>query len=225
MLTHPSTVQTLRRHHLFSQLPEQVFKEVCALATLRRLDCHGTLVHQGDPAKRFFLLVSGQIKLYRLTGEGQENLMEIIQPGQTFAEALLFSQARCYPVSATALKDSVLVSIEGQHYRNALEDAPQVCLAILASMSMHLHLRLRDIDTLTIASASRRVINFLLQERHPVTGEIVLQVSKRLVASKLGIQPETFSRILHRLVESDMIAMDRRTIHLLAAEDALATFH
>lgn len=225
MLTHPSTVQTLRRHHLFSQLPEQVFKEVCALATLRRLDCHGTLVHQGDPAKRFFLLVSGQIKLYRLTGEGQENLMEIIQPGQTFAEALLFSQARCYPVSATALKDSVLVSIEGQHYRNALEDAPQVCLAILASMSMHLHMRLRDIDTLTIASASRRVINFLLQERHPVTGEIVLQVSKRLVASKLGIQPETFSRILHRLVESDMIAMDRRTIHLLAAEDALATFH
>ena len=225
MLTHPSTVQTLRRHHLFSQLPEQVFKEVCALATLRRLDCHGTLVHQGDPAKRFFLLVSGQIKLYRLTGEGQENLMEIIQPGQTFAEALLFSQARCYPVSATALKDSVLVSIEGQHYRNALEDAPQVCLAILASMSMHLHMRLRDIDTLTIASASRRVINFLLQERHRVTGEIVLQVSKRLVASKLGIQPETFSRILHRLVESDMIAMDRRTIHLLAAEDALATFH
>jgi CRP-like cAMP-binding protein len=225
MLTHPSTVQTLRRHHLFSQLPEQVFKEVCALATLKRLDCHGTLVHQGDPAKRFFLLVSGQIKLYRLTGEGQENLMEIIQPGQTFAEALLFSQARCYPVSATALKDSVLVSIEGQHYRNALEDAPQVCLAILASMSMHLHMRLRDIDTLTIASASRRVINFLLQERHPVTGEIVLQVSKRLVASKLGIQPETFSRILHRLVESDMIAMDRRTIHLLAAEDALATFH
>ena len=225
MLTHPSTVQTLRRHHLFSQLPEQVFKEVCHLATLRHLDCHGTLVHQGDPAKRFFLLVSGQIKLYRLTGEGQENLMEIIQPGQTFAEALLFSQARCYPVSATALKDSVLVSIEGQHYRNALEDAPQVCLAILASMSMHLHLRLRDIDTLTIASASRRVINFLLQERHPVTGEIVLQVSKRLVASKLGIQPETFSRILHRLVESDMIAMDRRTIHLLAAEDALATFH
>ncbi len=86
--------------------------------------------------------------------------MEIIQPGQTFAEALLFSQTRLYPVSATALKDSVLVSIEGNHYRNALEDQPKVCLAILASMSVHLHLRLRDIDTLTMASASRRVINF-----------------------------------------------------------------
>ena len=108
-------------------------------------------------------------------------MLEIIQPGQTFAEALLFSQARCYPVSATALKDSVLVSIEGQHYRNALEDAPKVCLAILASMSIHLHQRLKDIDTLTLANASRRVINFLFQERDALSGEVVLQVPKRLV--------------------------------------------
>jgi CRP-like cAMP-binding protein len=212
----------LRRHHLFSQLPEKIFEEVCGLAMLKRLACHSTLMHQGDPAKRFFLLVSGQIKLYRLTGEGQENLVEIIQPGQTFAEALLFSQARLYPVSATALKDSVLVSIEGSHYRNALEDQPKVCLAILASMSVHLHLRLRDIDTLTMASASRRVINFLFQERNPVSGLIVLQVSKRLVASKLGIQPETFSRILHRLVDSGLIAMERRNISILAEEDLAA---
>jgi CRP-like cAMP-binding protein len=212
----------LRRHHLFSQLPEKVFEEVCGLAMLKRLSCHSTLMHQGDPARRFFLLVSGQVKLYRLTGEGQENLVEIIQPGQTFAEALLFSQARLYPVSATALKDSVLVSIDGNHYRNALEDQPRVCLAILASMSVHLHLRLRDIDTLTMASASRRVINFLFQERHPVTGQIVLQMSKRLVASKLGIQPETFSRILHRLVESGLIAMERRHISILAEEELAA---
>ncbi|MGS0737469.1 Crp/Fnr family transcriptional regulator [Pseudomonas sp. GG8] len=222
MLTHPSIVLILRRHHLFSQLPERVFQDVCNLANLKHLGCHATLMHQGDPAKRFFLLVSGQIKLHRVTGEGQENLVEIIHAGQTFAEALLFSQARLYPVSATALKDCVLVSIEGSHYRNALEDQPKICLAILASMSIHLHQRLKDIDTLTLANASRRVINFLFQERDPVNGQIVLQVSKRLVASKLGIQPETFSRILHRLVESGLIAMERRNIRILAEEDLAA---
>ncbi|MDY7565200.1 Crp/Fnr family transcriptional regulator [Pseudomonas sp. RTC3] len=222
MLTHPSIVLILRRHHLFSQLPERVFQDVCNLANLKHLGCHATLMHQGDPAKRFFLLVSGQIKLHRVTGEGQENLVEIIHAGQTFAEALLFSQARLYPVSATALKDCVLVSIEGSHYRNALEDQPKICLAILASMSIHLHQRLKDIDTLTLANASRRVINFLFQERDPVNGQIVLQVSKRLVASKLGIQPETFSRILHRLVESGLITMERRNIRILAEEDLAA---
>ncbi|OLF53458.1 Crp/Fnr family transcriptional regulator [Pseudomonas chlororaphis] len=223
MLTHPSIVLCLRRHHLFKQLPDKVFEEVCALAQLKRLDSQGTLLHQGDPARRFFLLVSGQLKLYRITGEGQENLVEIIQPGQTFAEALLFSQARCYPVNATALKDSVLVSLDGQHYRNALEDQPQVCLAILASMSVHLHQRLKDIDTLTLGSAGRRVANFLLQERDPHSDQVVLQVSKRLVASKLGIQPETFSRILHRLTEDGLIAVQRRTIQILGVE-ALAAY-
>ena len=218
MLTHPSLVLFLRRHHLFSHLPERICEQVCGLAMQRRLGCHDTLMHQGDPAKRFFLLVSGQIKLYRITAQGQENLVEIIQPGQSFAEALLFSQTRYYPVSATALKDSVVVSIEGGHYRNALEDQPQVCLAILASMSIHLHQRLKDIDTLTLASASQRVISFLLQEQDPEDGRVVLQVSKRLVASKLGIQPETFSRILHRLVESGLIAMERRDIRILATE-------
>ncbi|MNE65040.1 transcriptional activator FtrB [compost metagenome] len=68
------------------------------------------------------------------------------------------------------------------------------------------------------------MINFLLQEHDPDNGQVVLQVSKRLVASKLGIQPETFSRILHRLVESGLIAMERRTIHILA-QDLLATHH
>lgn len=219
MLTHPSIVLILRRHHLFSQLPEKVFQDVCQLANLKRLDAQASLMHQGDPAKRFFLLVNGQIKLHRVTGEGQENLVEIIHAGQTFAEALLFSEARCYPVTATALKDSVLVSIEGTHYRKALEEQPKICLAILGSMSIHLHQRLKDIDTLTLSNASRRVINFLFQERDPVSGDVVLQVSKRLVASKLGIQPETFSRILHRLVEGGLIEMHRRNIRILAEEE------
>ncbi len=219
MLTHPSIVLILRRHHLFSQLPEKVFQDVCQLANLKRLDAQASLMHQGDPAKRFFLLVSGQSKLHRVTGEGQENLVEIIHAGQTFAEALLFSEARCYPVTATALKDSVLVSIEGTHYRKALEEQPKICLAILGSMSIHLHQRLKDIDTLTLSNASRRVINFLFQERDPVSGDVVLQVSKRLVASKLGIQPETFSRILHRLVEGGLIEMHRRNIRILAEEE------
>ena len=221
MLTHPHIVLTLRRHHLFSRLPEKTFQDVCTLASLKRLPNHTPLMHQGDPADRFFLLVSGQIKLHRVTGEGQEHLVEVIRPGQTFAEALLFTQAKAYPVSATALKDSVLVSIEGQHYRRALEDQPAICLAILASMSIHLHQRLQDIDTLTLANASRRVINFLFQERDDVSGEVVLQVPKRLVASKLGIQPETFSRILHRLVEGGLIEVRQRTIRILSEEQLM----
>lgn len=224
MLTHTPVVTLMRKHYLFSRLPENVLQDVCALASLKRLEANATLMHQGDPADRFFLLISGQIKLYRITSENQEKLVEIIQPGQSFAEALLFAEMKRYPVTATAMKDSELVSIEGKHYRSVLEEQPKICLDILAGMSIHLHHRLQEIDILTLANASRRVVNYLLQERDRGGGVIELQASKRLVASKLGIQPETFSRILHRFVDDGLIAMERRHISILD-EAGLASYH
>ncbi|MET1077631.1 MAG: Crp/Fnr family transcriptional regulator [Pseudomonas sp.] len=224
MLTNPSIIQLMQRHHLFSRLPEKTLHEVCALANLKRLACNEPLMHQGDSAERFFLLISGQVKLHRVTSEGQEKLVEVIQHGQSFAEALLFTEMKRYPVSATALKDSVLVSIDGAHYRHLLEEQPKICLDILAGMSIHLHRRLREIDLLTQANASRRVVGYLFQERDPRSDLIHLQVPKRLVASRLGIQPETFSRILHRLVDSGLISMERRNIRILD-EVRLADYH
>ncbi len=215
MLTDPATLAALRHHHLFQKLPPDVFQDVCDLAILRRLDNGETLFHQGENADRFYLLIQGQIKLTRVLLEGQEKLVEVIQPGQSFAEALLFNGTRHYPVSAGALKSSSLVSVDGAHYRRLLEEQPKICLDLLASFSIRLHQRLNEIDTLTVSNASRRVVRFLCQELEGSDGPIQLRASKRLIASQLGIQPETFSRILHRLMDEGLIAMERRTISVL----------
>ena len=215
MLSDPCILATLRRHHLFDRLPEQAFHEVCNLANLRRLEANDCLFHQGDPAERFYLLVDGQMKLIRILPEGQEKLVEVIQPGQSFAEALLFSGARSYPVTAIAIRASHLLSIDGTHYRFLLEDQPKICLDLLASFSIRLHQRLNEIDTLTLANASRRVVRYLSQASQNGNDEIQLGVSKRLIASQLGIQPETFSRILHRLIDAGLIDMQQRHIRIL----------
>lgn len=218
MLSEPNILATLRQHHLFDRLPEQAFQEVCSLANLRRLETADRLFHQGDPAERFYLLLDGQMKLIRTLPEGQEKLVEVIQPGQSFAEALLFSGARCYPVTASAIRASTLVSIDGTHYRHLLEVEPKICLALLASLSIRLHQRLNEIDTLTLANASRRVVRYLSQAPQSASGEIQLNVSKRLVASQLGIQPETFSRILHRFIDAGLISMQQRNIKILDSQ-------
>ncbi|MCY1540754.1 Crp-like helix-turn-helix domain protein [compost metagenome] len=72
-----------------------------------------------------------------------------------------------------------------------------------------------EIDILTLANASRRVAQYLCQEHEAGNGQIKLSVPKRLIASQLGIQPETFSRILHRLMDAGLIAMERRNICVL----------
>ena len=215
MLTDSNTITALRQHHLFGKLPAAAFHEVCGLAIFRRLDGGDILFHQGDVADRFYLLLDGQVKLTRVLPEGHEKLVEVIHAGQSFAEALLFSGAPNYPVSASALKGSSLVSIDGSHYRRILEEQPKICLDLLATFSIRLHQRLNEIDTLTLANASRRVVRFLCQEQEACNGPIQLNVPKRLIASQLGIQPETFSRILHRMIDAGVIAMERRNIRIL----------
>ncbi|MDM8350292.1 Crp/Fnr family transcriptional regulator [Pseudomonas sp. sp1636] len=215
MLTEPSLVAQLRRHHLFSRLPEAALQEVCASANLKRLPAGAALFHQGDKADRFYFLFSGQVKLHRVVCDGQEKLVEIIRAGESFAEALLFTGAPHYPVSATALKTCQMASLHASQYRRLLEEHPSICLDILATLSIRLHERLNEIDTLTLANASHRVRRFLAQAQEAGDGVIMLDVPKRLVASKLGIQPETFSRILHRLIDSKVIAVQRRRIEII----------
>lgn len=215
MLTDSSTRAFLRQHHLFDRLPEAIFQEICCLAIHRRLEVGAVLFHQGDEADRFYLLLEGQITLTRVLPEGQEKLVEVIAPGQSFAEALLFSGSRNYPETANALKPSSLISIDGAHYRRVLEEQPKACLELLTSLSTRLSQRLNEIDTLALGNASRRVVRYLCQEQESPAGQIRLSVPKRMIASQLGIQPETFSRILHRMIDAGLIAMERRVIRVL----------
>jgi CRP-like cAMP-binding protein len=215
MLTDAATQQALRQHHLFDRLPEASFHALCRLAINRQLGSGDILFHQGETADRFYVLLAGQMKLTRVLPDGHEKLVEVVMPGQCFAESLLFSVPRQYPVTACALKPSSLVSLDGSHYRSLLEEQPKICLELLASLSVHLHQRLDEIDTLTLANAGRRVARYLCQEHEAGNGKIQLNVPKRLIASRLGIQPETFSRILHRLMDAGLIAMERRQIRVL----------
>ncbi len=216
MLTDSENLKALRKHHLFNRLPEDLLNEVSCLAIYRKLDSCEALFHQGDIADRFYLLLNGKVKLTRVLFEGQEKLVEVIHPGQSFAEALLFTGAKHYPVTCNALKTSNLISIDGWHYRRLLEEQPKICLDLLANLSIRLHQRLDEIDTLTVGNAGRRVVRFLCQEQDESgSDQIHLSVPKRLIASQLGIQPETFSRILHRLINAGLISMERRNIRLL----------
>ncbi len=218
MLTDSNTLTALRQHHLFGKLPAAAFHEVCGLAIFRRLDGGDILFHQGDVADRFYLLLDGQMKLTRVLPEGHEKLVEVIHAGQSFAEALLFSGAPNYPVSASALKGSSLVSIDGSHYRRILEEQPKICLDLLATFSIRLHQRLNEIETLSLKNATHRVVRyFLAQLAQLPDGEtrIELPVTKQLVAGHLSIQPETFSRIIRRLSDEGIIDLDGRQITVL----------
>lgn len=214
MLSDTTQIEQLRCHDLFRPLPEGTFADVCNQAIARRLGKGEVLFHQGEPAERFYLVLSGQVKLMRVMPEGREKLIDVVQPGQCLAEALMFSAQECYPVSAAALENSQILSIQSQHYRQCLSQHTELCFSLLATLSQRLHRLIAALDTLSLTNASDRVRHYLLQQADD-KGMIQLDMSKRLLASLLGIQPETLSRALHRLQESGMIEVHQRQIRLM----------
>ncbi|MCU7854269.1 MAG: cyclic nucleotide-binding domain-containing protein, partial [Candidatus Thiodiazotropha sp. (ex Lucinoma borealis)] len=93
----------LKQCYLFAHLDDQQFETVEKMAHEVKLRDGQLFFRTGDPATHFFLVVQGQMKLTRLSMQGQEKVIEIISPGQTFAEALMFGERPVYPVNAAAI--------------------------------------------------------------------------------------------------------------------------
>jgi len=192
-------------------------ERVAASSVVTWLPAGATLFHTGDPVDRVYYLRSGQIKLSRLSVEGEEHVVAIVHPGQSFAEAVLFLNAATYPVTAQSIAESELIALDASTYRAILRESVDTCFRVMANMSLRLHELIEHIEQLTLHNATYRLVNFLLDQLPDAplhSRDVHLTTPKSVVASRLAIQPETFSRILKRLQDRNLIRVDRSTILL-----------
>lgn len=199
----------LRRAHLFADLSDEHLQAVTRGMQDVRLSAGDGLFSHGQPAERFFFVREGLIKLFRLAPDGGEKIIEIIKPGETFAEAVMFMGLKGrYPVSAEAVSDARLFAFSQRHFLGLLKEAPDLCFGLLASMSRRLHMLVNQIESLTLQNATYRLVAYLLEQIPPgvkTSPEIQLTTPKGAIASRLAIQPETLSRILGRLRQGGLI--------------------
>ena len=180
-----------------------------------RLDDGEDLFRQGDPALRFYLLLRGHMKLYRLSPEGNEKVIEIVTPGSTFAEALMFLRRPHYPVSATAVGTVDLVSLDAMDFHAMLSGSVETCLLLLGDMSRRLRGLIGEIDDLSLHSATCRVAGYLARRAQQEGNAFDLGVPKQVIASRLSVQPETLSRTLRSLGEAGVIRVEGGRVEVL----------
>jgi CRP-like cAMP-binding protein len=209
--------QILSRLPLFQELaPEQIAKLETACRE-RRLAKGMMLFQKGDPAKGFFVVVFGQIKLAFPSAQGNEKVVQIIGPRQSFGEAIMFLDLPC-PVFAEALVDSLVLHIGNGPVFELLETDPSFARRMLAGLSMRLHSLVQDVETYSLRSSAQRVVGYLLQhcpqQSDPCDGsfDISLPTSKQVIASRLNLTPETLSRIFHDLSANGLIAVSGKQI-------------
>lgn len=174
-----------------------------------------SLFFQGDDVVSFYLVVSGRIKLFRVSPEGKEKVVEIIEAGHTFAEALMFMDHPHYPVNATALTSCKVIGVNCRYFKSMLKDSIDTCFLLMGNMSFRLRSLIREIDTLSLDTGTVRIVAYLLQHAPEDDTSFELNIAKSVIASRLSVKPETFSRILKNLHEQDILTINGRkvTIH------------
>ncbi len=212
-------LEELRSIHLFSALSEDELARIAATARAYRLAGGERLFDLGEPARQFFYLRDGLLKLYRLSPEGVEKVIWFVRPHETFAEAIMFMErVSGYPVSAEALAPSEVLGFDSATMVTLMRGSIDTCFRMMAAMSRRLRQQVEEIDRLTLHNATFRLATFLLQQIPKgvvESPELVLTLPKHELASRLGVQPETFSRILARLARDGLIRTERHSIVLL----------
>ncbi len=206
----------LRQMPLFGELSDEDIERVARFTRERHLGKGEMLFQRGDQAHGFYFVVSGQMKLAFSSAQGNEKVVEVIGPLQSFGEAVMFMN-RPYPVFAEALSETKLLHIGQNVVSELLDQDSSFARKLLAGMAIRLHSMVRDVETYSLRSSTQRVIGYLLQQSDETDGsahEFDLAISKQIIASRLNLTPETLSRIFHDLSEAGLISVRGKHITL-----------
>jgi CRP-like cAMP-binding protein len=204
---------------LFKELGQGELDRIAAGTTELHVPRGEILFNKGDPCNGFHLVVYGQVKLSFVALQGSEKVVEIVGPTFSFGEALMFME-KPYILMAQTLADSLILHVSKTAVFDEIERDSGFARRMLAGLSRRLHGLISDVESYSMHSGTQRLIGYLLrQDEAPAEGmssyRVALPTSKTVLASRLNLTPEHFSRILHDLVEDQLIRIDGRTIEIL----------
>lgn len=223
----PQDRKQLQQQPMLGLLPAAAQEALLDETLYREYAAHALILRQGDQAERFFMVLEGKVKLFRISADGKEKVVEIIQAGHTFAEAVMFMQKQVYPVCAEALEPVRLAALPNRLMLRCLQDNPQSCLHLLGHLSVRLHQRLDELENLTLQNATQRFALYLVgqvKDRRKDHAELDLMLPKGLIAARLSIKPETLSRAMATLRDRGLIESHASHIRIPSVEKLLDTF-
>ena len=182
------------------------------------------LFRRGDAAVGMHVVVYGRIKLSFVSPSGMEKVIDIISPGESFGEAVMFLE-KPHVVTAQALADTLLLFVPKEVVFERIDNDPQFARRMLGGLSRRLHQLVADVESYSTRSGTERLIGFLLRDcgidgtgENAGVLELQLPVAKGVVASRLNLTQEHFSRILHDLASVGLIEVQGRKIRVLDLE-------
>ncbi len=215
--------EPLKQCPLFAGLKEEDLKRIRGIALLKQVGKNKVLFSDGEEAKGFYVILSGKVKLYKISPEGKEQILHVVSAPDAFAEAALFLEGN-YPAFAEALADSQLLFFPKRDFVHLIETNPQLSINMIVSLTHFLRKFASLIEELSLKEVSSRVAKYLIDlslksakdGKNPK--EVDLDLSKTQLASKLGTISETLSRNLSKMKAKGVIDVRKNKILILNRE-------
>jgi CRP-like cAMP-binding protein len=201
---------------LFKGLSEQQLDDISRIAIDRSYKRGESIFIEGDEADGFYIVANGQVKIFKTSLEGKEQILHIYGPGNPFGEVPVFSGSR-FPANAQALVKSEIVFLPRKAFVRLIAEHPSLSMNMLAELSMRLRQFTIQIENLSLKEVPSRLASYLivLAEEQAHTDRVTLTISKGQLASLLGTIPETLSRIFAKMSAQRLIRVEGKEIYLL----------
>ncbi len=198
---------------LFSGVSASDLKLLLSIVKIRKASRGELLFEEGAGADGFYIVAGGKVKVYKLSPDGRERILHVIQPGNSFAEAAIFDDGR-YPAFAETLDESTLLFFPKREFLDLLHNHSQLAVNMIAGLSRFLRIFTMQIEDLTFRDVPARLARYLLSLKN--SGIIIdLPISKTQLASNLGTTSETLSRTFRKLSDDEIIAVKGKKIEIL----------
>lgn len=207
--------EDLRLSPLFAGLSPDQLAKVQAIARVIDAKRQQVLFREGDPVEGMFVLLSGGVKIYKLSVDGKEHILHVVRPGQAFAEAAVFMPGG-YPAFAEALQRSEALLLPKEAFLGLLRENPDVSLAIIATLSRYLKQFADRIEDLSLKDVSARLARWLLRTAEERGRDFWdLEITKGDLARQLGTVSETLSRTLRKFQDAGWLQVRGRFLKIL----------
>lgn len=207
----------LRQSPLFAGTTDEDIAAILRICKVKEYERGEVLFDEGDTALGFYIVAAGRVKVYKLSPEGKERILHVVQPGGNFAEAAIFADG-LYPASAEPLEKSTLIFFPKREFLDLLTAQGRIAINMIGGLSRFLRLFAGQIEELTFRDVPSRLARYLLELSNERNGAVELPTSKSAIASRLGTVSETLSRTFRKLSDEGLIRVEGKTVVILDAD-------
>ncbi len=215
---HTDITKQIQDISLFAGVSSEKLNMLAAQATYKKFKPGELVIGEADPIRSFYVVVSGQLKLYRSSAEGKEQTLQLLGPGDPFGLCTAFA-TDSFPASAMAIVESSVLLIPGTLMEEVARQEPALLLNIIQILSQRLKDSMTLIESLALKEIPGRLASFLRHEslRNTAAAKttVELTLSQRELAKILGATPEALSRSLRKMANDGILSTAGRTITIL----------